>query len=90
MLAKPKQDKNAAVVHAYLDFLQPSAALTLAPITQAILIETAEVRATTGLKLPDAIHVATALAAQCDTLQTNYRSVRGTRGISARLLSDVE
>ncbi|HPD30955.1 MAG TPA: PIN domain-containing protein [Phycisphaerae bacterium] len=90
VLVKPKQDKNAALVNEYCDFLEPSAALTLAPITQAILIEAAEIRAATGLKLPDAIHVATALAMQCDTLLTNDRAIRATRGISVRLLSDLE
>jgi predicted nucleic acid-binding protein len=89
VLVKPKQEKNAALQQAYREFLEPSAALALAPITQAVLVEAAEVRATTGLKLPDAIHVATALALRCDVLLTNDRSLRAARGIPVRLLSDV-
>lgn len=61
----------------------------LAPITQAILIEAAEIRAATDLKLPDAIHVATAMALGCDALLTNDRSLRAAPGMSVRLLADL-
>ncbi|PWB80751.1 MAG: VapC toxin family PIN domain ribonuclease [Methylocystaceae bacterium] len=49
----------------YLDLLVGGGMIDLRPVTREILIETADLRRTTRQKLPDAIHVATALHADC-------------------------
>ena len=43
-------------------------------LTGAIAMRAAELRARYGLRTPDAIHCATALAARCDGLLTNDKA----------------
>ena len=89
VLVKPMRDANEHLVRAYAEFLEPSRALTVAPLTRPILIDAARIRASGNLKLPDAVHVATAIALDCDTLLTNDQSLRGSPGIEVKLLSQV-
>lgn len=49
--------------------------LTVVPVNSSILIQAAETRANTKLKLPDAIHAATAIATNCTTFLTNDGSL---------------
>ena len=60
-----------------------------APITRDVLIEAAAIRATTRMKLPDAIHVATAVTCGCSALLTNDERLRATAGIPVRFLSEL-
>jgi len=55
-LVKPFKDQQPALQQAYKVFLTPTPALEVAPISRAILEDAAQLRATTKLKLPDAIH----------------------------------
>jgi len=89
VLVKPKQDKNAPLQEAYLRFLEPSGVLELVPVSQAVLVASAEIRATSPLKLPDAIHVATAQQAGCDTFLTNDRSLQSWTAPPAKLVSSL-
>ncbi|QWG12733.1 type II toxin-antitoxin system VapC family toxin [Bradyrhizobium sediminis] len=50
---------------AYLDLLLWSGFVALIPVGRNILIETAEQRAMHRLKLPDAVHLVSAIHAQC-------------------------
>jgi predicted nucleic acid-binding protein len=77
VLVKPFMDKNVERQQAYQRTLQNSAHLQIIPITRLILIQSAELRAAENyLKLPDAIHVATALAVHCDAFLTNDKRIR--------------
>jgi predicted nucleic acid-binding protein len=49
----------------YLDLLIWSGAVSLVPITREILIRTADLRKTLPLKLPDAIHILSAIQSEC-------------------------
>ena len=49
----------------YLDLMVWSRFLELAPITRGVLYETADLRKVRAHKLPDAIHVVTAIRHQC-------------------------
>src|SRR5262245_64686788 len=71
VLVKPLKDQNPAIQHAYKAFLAPTQVLEVVPISRDILEEAAQWRATTKLKLPDAIHLATALRSKCDSFLTN-------------------
>jgi predicted nucleic acid-binding protein len=75
-LVKPMADRNADVIAAYLTFLDGRSELPVLPVSRAILLEAARLRAETGVKLPDAIHLATAYAANCDVFLTSDRRVR--------------
>jgi predicted nucleic acid-binding protein len=63
--------------------------MQLQPITLPILEAAARLRATTGLKTPDAIHAATALAAHNTLFLTNDSDFRRVPGLPVTLLSEV-
>ena len=49
----------------YLDLLLWSGFIALIPVSRDILIETAALRAESRFKLPDAVHLVSAIQAQC-------------------------
>ena len=58
------KDKNLEKVYLHLEQHVPN--LILLPITKAILVESARIRATHGFRTPDAIHLATAVSVKAD------------------------
>src|SRR4051794_4291710 len=62
VLVKPLRDNRADLRDKYERMMRTSPALTVVPISRDILIASATLRATSALKLPDAIHAATAIA----------------------------
>lgn len=71
VLVKPIRDNNATLRDQYDRLLRTSHALTVLPITRDVLVAAATLRASSSLKLPDAIHAATSIAANCTTHLTN-------------------
>ena len=61
--------------------------LTVVPVVRDILILAAGIRATTKLKLPDAIHAASAIATQCTTFLTNDKQFQTLSDLHVVLLS---
>ena len=65
----PSKQANALPLHmkrrAYLDLLLWSGFVALIPVSRNILIETAALRAAGRLKLPDAIHLVSAIHLRC-------------------------
>ncbi|MGD0089856.1 MAG: PIN domain-containing protein [Planctomycetota bacterium] len=70
-LVKPLMDGNVAVQDAYLQAIRPSSGLDVMPVSREVLVEAARLRASTRMKLPDAIHSATARLRRCSCLLTN-------------------
>ncbi|MDR6757460.1 putative nucleic acid-binding protein [Mycoplana sp. BE70] len=63
--------------------------LTIAECTIAphdVIVQAAEIAAELKLKLPDAIHVATAIVAGCDAFLSNDRGIRAPAGIEIQHL----
>ena len=89
VLVKPLRDGNQRVQHAYQTFLQPSAALRLVPIDRPILENAAALRAVRSVRLPDAIHLVTAAAHQCDAYLTNDEGLRLMTFVPVRFLGDL-
>ncbi|MCI0489353.1 MAG: type II toxin-antitoxin system VapC family toxin [Blastocatellia bacterium] len=89
VLVKPKQDQNEMLVNAYRYFLRSTAALSVVPISRSILEEAAQIRASSNLKLPDAIHLATASAQGCDSFLTNDRAFRAVPSFNVKILSEL-
>lgn len=75
LLVKPYAE-DAALADAYFELLNNSPVLKLAPVDREIIILAARLRSLRrGLKLPDAIHLATAEHYGCDAFMTNDRDV---------------
>jgi predicted nucleic acid-binding protein len=74
-------------------FFQQFADLEVVSVDYAIAREAARVRATTGLRMPDAIILATSRIARCDVLCTNDAGLAGAAdrlGVATCRLSEVE
>jgi predicted nucleic acid-binding protein len=88
-LVKPFADGNTDLQGRYQAALANRPGFTMAPVSRHILIQAAQVRAVHKLRLPDAIHLATALDLACDTFITNDRLIKPLPGITLVQLADV-
>jgi predicted nucleic acid-binding protein len=74
----PYKEKDAKLESDYRVFWHTNDFLEVGPIDLNILLNAAELRASyPGLKLPDAIHLATALAFGCDVFLTADEGIKG-------------
>jgi predicted nucleic acid-binding protein len=89
VLVKPLLDRHAERQAAYLQVLQPSTSLQIVPVSRDVLIAAARLRADANLKLPDAIHAATAQLTSCDQFLTNDARLTSLRGLAIRQLSEL-
>lgn len=89
VLVKPLKDQNQNVQQAYRTFLTPTTALQTVPISRNILEEAARLRATNRLKLPDAIHLATAYLNGCDSFLTNDDLFKSVNAANIKILSEI-
>ena len=70
-LVKPLELGRGEIAETYLALLSDRRSLNVVPVTRKILVEAAGLRAATRIKLPDAIHAATALHGNCSSFITN-------------------
>ena len=63
--------------------------MRLLPVTQPILREAAQLRTTTRLKTPNALHAATARQAGCVLFVTNDPDFRGVASLPLVILDDL-
>jgi predicted nucleic acid-binding protein len=90
LLVKPIRDGDLAAQQTCQEMLLSNPRLTLTPISRQTLIESARLRAGSTLKLPDAMHFATATLARCDVFLTNDMRFRlPAPAIAVVLLSDL-
>ncbi|MGB3299444.1 MAG: PIN domain-containing protein [Phormidesmis sp.] len=89
LLVKPCRDRDLEQQVRYKKAIANRKNFFVMPVLRDLLIDAAEVRAKTQLKLPDAIHAATALRTKCTTLLTNDRQMKKLTDISVVLLSEV-
>lgn len=87
-LVLPLRNADTFMLDAYEQLLL-SGEMQLIPISQSILRQAANHRATTRLKTPDAIHAATALSASCNQFLTNDKGFRNIPGLPTVILSEV-
>jgi predicted nucleic acid-binding protein len=85
VLVKPNERNLKRQKEAYIDIITGTPSLEAVATTREILIQSAAMRARTGMKLPDAIHVTTSLERQCHVFITNDAGIK-TPGILTRLL----
>ncbi len=87
-LVLPLRNSNSILINAYEQLLI-SSEMRLIPISQSILRQAANLRATSNLKTPDAIHTATALSVSCNQFITNDKGFRNVPGLPVVILSEV-
>ena len=88
-LVKPFKEGKERYQQIYREALQDRASFHLMSVTRPLLVESARLRASTGLRLPDAIHLATAREAGCSTLVTNDDDFEGAPEMNVVILSKV-
>ncbi|MEH2237737.1 type II toxin-antitoxin system VapC family toxin [Nostoc sp.] len=87
-LVIPLKNNDAFLLNAYEE-LMLSENMQLVPINQSVLRQAANLRATTNLKTPDAIHAGTALFINCNQFLTNDKGFRNIPGLPVIILSEV-
>jgi predicted nucleic acid-binding protein len=70
-LVKPLELGRADLVQTYQGFLRDRRFFSVVPVTRDLLVEAARLRGLSRIKLPDAIHAATALRRGCTSFLTN-------------------
>jgi predicted nucleic acid-binding protein len=88
-LVKPMQLQNESLQQAYCRAISNRQNMAVIPVEREILIWAARLRSTSKLKLPDAIHGATALKTGCTSFLTNDRAFKSLTDLHTIVLSDV-
>jgi predicted nucleic acid-binding protein len=88
-LVKPFAEAKQEVARVYMDLLSDGSHLTVAPVDRAILVRSAELRATLNCRAFDAIHLATAELARCDFFVTEDARIRVPETMTLLRLSDL-
>jgi predicted nucleic acid-binding protein len=86
---KPVQQHNTQLQQLFRVVLYKTRGFSTLPITRHILEAAAQLRATTGLKTPDAIHAATALHGGCTLFVTNDPAFRRVPQLNVAVLGDI-
>lgn len=87
-LVKPVADGHLERQAAFNEAIQSSGGLTVVPITRPTLVKAARLRSSHELRLPDAIHVATAILHGCTAFLTNDARLKGPPELKVVRLSD--
>lgn len=88
-LVMPYRKGDDVLIKIYRELLMcPPPGLFVAPLEAVILERAAQLRATAdGLRLPDAIHLATAESEHCNLFLTNDRRLRGVKVLPVVVLA---
>ncbi len=87
-LVKPLREGDSLLENLFRSLLT-AREVRLIPATSSLWEHAAHLRATTGLKTPDALHAATALAAECTLFVTNDGGFRQVAALPVCILNDV-
>jgi predicted nucleic acid-binding protein len=88
-LVGPLKAGDTALADVYRQLLQRSTDVRLVAVSDVVLEQAAGLRASSGLKTPDAIHAASALVAGCTHLITNDLAFRSVPNLVVVVLSDL-
>ncbi len=89
VLVKPLKVGDITTATIFRTVLRHSPDVQMYPITQGILEEAAKLRATIGLRTPDALHAATAILNKCTLFVTNDSTFRNLRDANVVVLKDI-
>jgi predicted nucleic acid-binding protein len=90
VLTQPLKPGNAKLVQEYRDILLNSGDFHLLPITSQIANAAADLRARYNLRTPDALHIAAAIDAGCETFLTNDTGIKRVTEIAIWVLDELE
>jgi predicted nucleic acid-binding protein len=83
----PMKNNNQPLIELYTELLTDN--IQLIAINETILKLAAQLRSTSSLKTPDAIHAATALNHGCTMFLTNDAGLRNVPGLATIVLKDL-
>ena len=89
VLVKPLKVGDATTATLFRTVLKHTPDVQMLPITQSVLEAAANLRATLGLKTPDAVHVATALLNNSMLFVTNDSAFRRVADLNVTVLSEL-
>lgn len=90
VLVDPLRQGDRLREASYMDLLTGDDLMEVVPVGRDILIRSADGRADFGNKLPDAVHVATALACACNVVLSSDRRLRLPSEMTRIGLEDVK
>jgi len=86
LLVRPIRENDEQRMEQYEAFIAPSRWLNVLPAARSTLRVAATLRAqNSNLKLPDAIHIATALRANCSHILTNDQGIKASYSLHLRV-----
>ena len=88
-LVRPFENEDELSCQHYESYIRSSEFLEVKAVTRTILIEAARNRAIYRNKLPDSIHLATALHSGCANFVTNDANIRTPDNITLMVLKDL-
>jgi predicted nucleic acid-binding protein len=90
VLVGPMQSGTTHLADIYEELLAGSALIETIAVDRPILRKSAEIRATLGGKLPDAIHIATAVHSGCSVVLSSDRRLRIPHPLRRVAVEEVE
>ncbi len=90
VMTHPLRLGKIELVQAYRDILLHDARFRLVPVTTDIAESAADLRAHYNLRTPDALHIATALEADCDAFLSNDAGIKRVTDLRILLLDELE
>jgi len=88
-LVKPFADNDISSQNLYIQSIKNSEFLTVKKVSRNVLIKAAKLRSCIGNKLPDSIHLATALLSDCDVFIGNDKKLKTSNDIKKIIISDL-
>jgi predicted nucleic acid-binding protein len=88
VLVVPLRTANTALARRYEALLGHSRGLELVEVSRAVLRDAAALRAAIGMRMPDAIQIATALQRGCTSFVTNDRALPALPGLAILQISN--
>lgn len=89
-IVKPIRDGAPEHRRSYEEFLDTQLSAPLLPVSREILVLASEIRAVSKAKMPDCIHVASALALNCDVMVSADTSLPLPRSIRRVAFSAID
>ncbi len=89
VLVAPFRKGDAALAAVYREFLEDSGAFVLRPAARETWVRASLYRAQSRLKTPDALHIATAVEAECSLFLTHDKPLQSLKGLRIAQIAEL-